>query len=363
MASEQKIGLVLAGGGGKGGYQLGVWRYLEEIGLTKKISVISGISVGGLNAVLFSLCDYEMAEWIWTTQLEGNILDRKSKKKKGRALFSRDGLQKIIDANVNLDKLSSLKRKIYVTCSYWDFLRPKPKPKSFCLNGYNKKMIIRLLCATSAIPVVFRHEKINGSNYYDGFLSDNVPLKPLIDEGCTDAIIVNLNRNYHINYSKYNIKVIKIHPTTDLGGSLDFSSECVKQRLDLGYLDSKIKFEFILKTLCGNPNEEGIINLKEFMAEIINKMDDRTVFLYALEKIVEDPCLLKKIKGKFNIPFSTYGGKLFWTNLAEYHGWRFQENKITKHVRLIDRANIRLVWGSRLQMVDNCRSLLFGCLK
>lgn len=48
----KKLGLVLSGGGGKGSYEIGVWRYLKEIGLDKKISVISGTSVGGLNAAL-----------------------------------------------------------------------------------------------------------------------------------------------------------------------------------------------------------------------------------------------------------------------------------------------------------------------
>ena len=34
-----KIGLVLAGGGGKGAYELGVWKALDELKLTKYITV------------------------------------------------------------------------------------------------------------------------------------------------------------------------------------------------------------------------------------------------------------------------------------------------------------------------------------
>ena len=41
----EKIGLVLSGGGGKYGYQIGVWKYLRESGLDKYISVVSGTSV------------------------------------------------------------------------------------------------------------------------------------------------------------------------------------------------------------------------------------------------------------------------------------------------------------------------------
>ena len=363
MSSKRKIGLVLAGGGGKGAYELGVWKYLSEIGLTKKISVISGTSVGALNAVLLSLCDYETAEWIWTTRLKEKILDTKSKKKKEWAKYSRDGLLKIIDANVNLDKLSSLKRKIYATC----LNITNKNYEYFCLNDYNKMIIKKLLCATSAIPIAFRREKINGSIYFDGGLFNikNVPLDPLVDEGCTDAIIVNLDRNYHVDYSNYKIRTIVIHPTENLGGkvkgTLGFSFEHVKPRIDLGYLDCKITYEPILKSLCDS-NKKGIIDLKVYRAETINKMDDRTIFLSALEKIVEDPWRLGKIQRKDNCPLSILLGKGCWDNLVEYNGWRFQKNKVTKYVRLTDPQNECRVWGRQQQMVNLCRDLLFYCL-
>ena len=39
---NDKIGLVLAGGGGKGAYHIGVWRALRQYGIDKNISSISG---------------------------------------------------------------------------------------------------------------------------------------------------------------------------------------------------------------------------------------------------------------------------------------------------------------------------------
>ncbi|MBO7430237.1 MAG: patatin-like phospholipase family protein [Spirochaetia bacterium] len=356
MVFKRKIGLVFAGGGGKGSYELGVWKYLKEIGLTKKISVISGTSVGGLNAVLLSLCDYETAEWIWTTRLEGNILDVKSLKKKEWALFSRSGLLKIIDEYVNLDDITTLKKKIYVTCYNVNGLRTE----SFCLNDCDIKTIKKLLCATSAIPVIFRGELIDGNYYIDGGVGDNVPIDPLLYEKCTDAIIVNLNRSYHVDYSNYGINTIVIHPSTSLGDGffdmLDFSSEYVEKRLELGYLDSKVTFAPIFKTLRGG------FSIEDLKAKRINKMDDETVLQKALKKIVEDPELLEEIQGMFNIPFITAGGNFFWDDLAEYRGWRFQEHKFMSYVRLLDPTDLRLARGSRQQMIDFCRSILFGQL-
>ena len=37
---KEKLGLALGGGGGKGAYQIGVWKYLAEIGLDSYVSVV-----------------------------------------------------------------------------------------------------------------------------------------------------------------------------------------------------------------------------------------------------------------------------------------------------------------------------------
>ena len=67
--ANRDIGLVLDGGGGKGAYQIGVWKALRETGLDQRIAVISGASVGGLNAALMVQGDPEKAEQIWFREL------------------------------------------------------------------------------------------------------------------------------------------------------------------------------------------------------------------------------------------------------------------------------------------------------
>jgi len=56
----QRIALVLAGGGAFGAYEVGVLRTLEAAGL--KPSVISGVSVGAINAVLWLAYDFKTAK-------------------------------------------------------------------------------------------------------------------------------------------------------------------------------------------------------------------------------------------------------------------------------------------------------------
>src|SRR5438034_4915123 len=60
-----RIGLVLAGGGGKGAYQIGCWKALRAVGLTS-FTVISGTSVGALNGALITMGDFDKALKLWT---------------------------------------------------------------------------------------------------------------------------------------------------------------------------------------------------------------------------------------------------------------------------------------------------------
>ena len=60
-----KIGLVLSGGGGKGAYELGVWKALKKLEIDKYIEVFSGTSIGAINAILFAQENLDAAEALW----------------------------------------------------------------------------------------------------------------------------------------------------------------------------------------------------------------------------------------------------------------------------------------------------------
>ena len=63
MEHTGKRALVLAGGGAKGSYQIGVWRALQELDWTPDI--ITGASVGTLNGCLFTMGKIQEAEDLW----------------------------------------------------------------------------------------------------------------------------------------------------------------------------------------------------------------------------------------------------------------------------------------------------------
>lgn len=150
---QKKLGLVLAGGGGKGAYQIGVWKYLKEIGIDKHISVISGTSVGGLNAALLAMNDYDIAEDIWRNRIDGAILSPHSDGIDFRNLsrymtlhpvlsssytkdgiFSREGLIDIINTYIDFETIKKSNKSIYATCIYF----PDFEDKVDIINGPEK---------------------------------------------------------------------------------------------------------------------------------------------------------------------------------------------------------------------------------
>ncbi len=352
-----KLGLVLAGGGGRGGYQIGVWRYLREVGLDKKIAAISGTSVGGLNAALMVAADYEVAERIWTEEIEGKILDMDSSNGGRFALFSREGLMEIMDRFVDLEKIRTSEVQVYVTCSNMTEMTEEV----FKLNEHDVPTIKEMLCATSAIPLAFPQEKISGKQYVDGGIFDNIPLRPLLDEKCTHALIVTL-RDIHVNYSGYDIQTTVLRPSLDLGGfgngMIDFSHERTKKRIELGYNDCKNKYDLQIKSLQEDDMGEEVRRVRE-----ISCMQPNEVFLETLKLVSVDVAQVGRLQCNMNAEAGTGGGKVCWETLATYGGWVFQQNKLTKHVRLLDPMNNRKSWGSYEKMLNICRQFLVQELK
>ena len=258
-----KIGLVLAGGGGKGAYQIGVWRALRELGIDKYIKAVSGTSIGALNAALFAMDDYHAAEEIWLNITREKVLpvDNMELITKGIKLFignknisfikkftpklleqgnvSREGLLEIINQYIDFNKLMSISIPSYGACTEL----PEIKARYFKLNNYDEITITKILCATSAIPSIYEAEEIEGRKYVDGGMVDNIPVQPVYGEGCDIIFIIHLNSQAFVDRRLYpNSRIIQIVPSSTQGGVftgvLDFSRESIKKRMAVGYEDA-----------------------------------------------------------------------------------------------------------------------------
>lgn len=249
--SDKEWGLVLAGGGGKGAYQAGVFKALEESGISDYVTAVAGASVGALNLVLFAAGNAELARQIWGDispeqflDIEPDMIDMQE------GFVSRDGLLKIIDDYVNLDIVRNCDRRLYVSATEYDELgQGDGKVKYFSLNYRTVEEIKNILLASSALPVIYSPVEIEGKMYRDGGIRDNMPIRPLYIEGIRNFIVVGLSTESKINYDLYpDAKFLFIKPRKSIGdfwdGTLDFTSRGARIRMEIGYMDAIREIEF-----------------------------------------------------------------------------------------------------------------------
>lgn len=83
---KKEYGLVLAGGGTKGAYEIGAWKALKEMDVN--IKAISGASIGAINAALIIQDDFDKLLNLYETIEIENIVDVKDKLKNKKNILS-----------------------------------------------------------------------------------------------------------------------------------------------------------------------------------------------------------------------------------------------------------------------------------
>lgn len=259
-----KVGLVLAGGGGKGAYQLGVWKALKQFGIDKYIKIFSGTSVGAINAVLFAQNDLRKAEAMWNeVDMETLIpLNKMELIKKGIQLaigakglkyikkynmgrviengdVSTDGFMKFLDKYIDINKIKARGVTCYASCTEM----PDFNVKYFKINNYEDSVAKNIILGSASLPLIYKSSVIDGKRYLDGGMVDNVPIKPVYDAGCDIIIVVPLSKSVHIDKKKFpNAIIIEISPTKlnegVIDGVLNLDLEAKRKRINAGYLDA-----------------------------------------------------------------------------------------------------------------------------
>ena len=238
------IGLVFAGGGGKGAYQIGVWQALRKLNLEERIAMVSGTSVGALNAALFLKGDLDLATNIWS-RISGDAL-LPFNEENDDALFSNKGLKFFVrEALAAKDRANPI--LCYVTCKR----RYDGQIKYFELRGildpaYRRK----ILMASAAIPGIFPPVSIDGEEYIDGGANgDNVPVHPIFLNRLPVILVVHLSQEDEPCRGQWLMTdVYDLYPSESLGGFLsgvlDFNAKSAEWRRNLGLSDG-------LAFLCG----------------------------------------------------------------------------------------------------------------
>lgn len=247
--------LILAGGGAKGVYQIGVWKALKELKI--KIDAVIGNSVGALNGALFIQNNFDKTLDLWKNMSLDKIIkipkeliqngsfhiDAKNiyKLKELREIFFKhkgldtSPLKNIIKTSVNENKIRKSKIDFGLTAYDLNNL----KPLEIFLDEMPEGSLIEYLIASASIPFVFQKTEIKGKYFIDGGIYDNIPFAMAKKRGYKNFIIVDMSGlgvNRRPDMSGTNSIYIK--NSIDMGHILDFSQKFLKEFMNTGYLDT-----------------------------------------------------------------------------------------------------------------------------
>ena len=266
--------LVLAGGGGNGAFEIGVWRALTEFG-NFNIKAASGSSVGALNAALFTCADLETAEKIWYDINPNDVVPIKPHRALGKlwdfdkklSICSTTGLRRLFASDGLIDKLKESKMPCFASCTQAPkniaggakALLTKADVSYFDLQGLDRERATQILLATSAIPFAFPQQKIGEKYYIDGDFAgrgDCMPVQPLYDMGFRNFIVVHLDRYKPMRLSNtlksdIDTRFLHIYPPREFdhrASILNFKNSDIKKRIEIGYQSAK---DAILNTADG----------------------------------------------------------------------------------------------------------------
>ncbi|MCP1726804.1 NTE family protein [Natronospira proteinivora] len=234
-AERPRIGLVLSGGGARGGAHLGVLRVLEE--LEVPVDVVVGTSggaiVGGLYASGWSPDEIEtwLREMDWDTALSDRLPRRslayRAKEDDERFLFDlevswADGVLHLPQGLIEGRNLAFLLEQASLrTADVRDFNDlPIPfRAVATDLESGSKKVLdsgrlSKAIRASMSVPGVFAPVLVDDHLLVDGGLVENLPVETALDEGADIIIAVNVGSPLQERSELNDIFALSVQVTT-----------------------------------------------------------------------------------------------------------------------------------------------------
>lgn len=251
----KSYGVVFGGGGAKGGYEIGVWKALNE--LQVPVEMVAGTSVGALNGAIMVQGDLDTAEKLWTSMTIENIIKAEKEiaavgedrnKVSVRTAFMINTIKTAVKSKgLDITPLKQIvgdvidERKIresridfgIVTFSLTDF-----KPVKLYKKDIPEGKLVDYLLASACFPA-FKPQEIDNKKFIDGGVYDNIPVSMVIDKGIRNIIVVDISGiGFVRKIDTRGLNIINIKNSEDLGGTLNFDGDRSRINMELGYLDT-----------------------------------------------------------------------------------------------------------------------------
>lgn len=239
------LGIVLSGGGSKGAYEIGVWKALRKLRL--KYDIVTGTSVGALNAALMCQNKFYKALRFWKNLTFEDVIDTKINSQEKKEIYKAylkgaikggmtiHNLEKTVDKAINTKKIYASK----INIGFITFNLKTLKPLRLIKRGIPKNRFKEYLIASASCFPIFTKKVIDNNPYIDGGVYDNLPINLAIQMGATEVIAVDL-MEIGIKQKVKNkaIPITYIIPKNDIGSFFIFDGNIAKRAIRLGYNDT-----------------------------------------------------------------------------------------------------------------------------
>ena len=236
--------LVLAGGGARGSYQVGVWRALTELSWNPQI--ITGTSVGSLNGAMFALDLYETARDMWTSIRSQDVMELPEETRNLTELhqFLRDvvraggmdvtPLEEIVERVLDEDALRASPIRFGLVTVEKRGLKPRELP----LEEIPKGKVKDYLLASAACFPALRAKQIDGVQFLDGGYRDNMPTALAQKMGAEELVCVDLEGVGITLPNRTGLPTTMVRSYWELGDILHFDPDTARRNIELGYYDT-----------------------------------------------------------------------------------------------------------------------------
>ncbi len=248
-----KRAIVLAGGGAKGSYEIGVWRALRELGVDYQI--VTGSSVGALNGAMMAMGDYDGAERMWLSLTTPDVVrvDEKKSAAAPKELLSSKAMSGVMDGFLKtmsehmdpapLEEVvrlrvneAAVRKGAGFGVTMTEF--PSMRGVELTMDDIPEGALTSCLMASSAFYPAMDPRDIGALKYVDGGYSDNMPVSLALDMGADEVVAVDLQAVGLVKPLKTAVPVRTIRCRWNLGPLMEFDPQTAARNITLGWNDA-----------------------------------------------------------------------------------------------------------------------------